>query len=202
MSRPSAAPSPSETAVAIAGAGPTGLALGLALAVRGVPCLLLEAEPGPGRESSRATTLHAGTLELLDLVEGLGSRIAARGVAARRSRILRAGRVVLEQDWTRVPSRYAQMLNLPQTEIEDALRTAFEERGGTIRWGAAVSAFAPDAAGVRIAAAGGALRARYLVGCDGARSAVRRGLGLALEGETYPDTFALADAEVKGDFAP
>lgn len=201
-SDPASAP-PAETPVAITGAGPTGLALGLALRVRGVPHVLLEAAPRPGRESSRATTLHAGTLELLDAVDGLGGRLASRGVPVRRSRVMRGGRVVLDQDWRRVPSRYACMINLPQAEIEETLRSALEERGGGVRWGQAVTAHTPATDGVRVELEGGdALRARFLVGCDGARSAVRRGLGLRLEGDTYPESFALADAEVKGSFEP
>lgn len=202
MSSDPASP-PADTPVAIAGAGPTGLALALALAVRGVPCVLLEAAPGPGRESSRASTLHAGSLELLDLAEGLGARLAAAGTRARRSRVLRAGRLVLDQHWTRVPSRYAHMLNLPQAEIERALRAELERRGGIVYWECRVLAHEPAGAATRVRLEGGrVLRARFLVGCDGAHSAVRRGLGLPLPGDTYPGSFALADAEVKGDFAP
>lgn len=201
MSSGAAPPPPAETPVAIAGAGPAGLALGLALTLRNVPCVLLEAASGSGRESSRATTLHAGTLELLDLADGLGERLAARGAPARRSRVLRGGRVVLDQDWSRLRSRYACLLNLPQAEIEDAMREAFEQRGGRVHWGHAVAGHAPAGRGVRVELeGGGALCARFLVGCDGAHSAVRRGLGLRLEGQTYPDVFALADAEVTGDF--
>lgn len=196
---------PSDVPVLIAGAGPTGLTLALALQVRGVQSLVCEAAEQPARESSRATAVHAGSLELMDRI-GLAARLAERGVRTTRSVVYRGTRLLVEQDWTRLPSRYAFLLNLPQAELEASLRDELTRLGGTVRFGCSVVGHQAqeDSVAVDLDAAGTAqtVRCSVLVGCDGAHSAVRRGLGLALEGETYPDIFALADVVATVDAAP
>jgi pentachlorophenol monooxygenase len=191
--------------VIVAGAGPSGLTLAAALAALGVENLVCEAAAAPGRESSRATTVHAGSLELFDALD-LGARLAAAGARASRSRIFRGRRLLIDQDWTRLASRYAFMLNLPQAEVERTIRERLGEIGGSVRFGWSVVGQREDREEVSVDVACGAetrtLRCRFLVGCDGAHSAVRRGLGLHLEGATYPGAFALADAELKVDLAP
>ena len=72
-----------------------------------------------------------------------------------------------------------------------------------VRRGATLESFAAGAENVeaRIVDAGGAtrtVRCRWLIGCDGARSGVRKGLGLAFEGDQYPMTFMLGDVEWTG----
>jgi 2-polyprenyl-6-methoxyphenol hydroxylase-like FAD-dependent oxidoreductase len=191
--------------VIVAGAGPSGLTLAAALAALGVESVVCEAEAAPGRESSRATTVHAGSLELFDALD-LGARLVGAGAPASRSRIFRGRRLLIDQDWTRLASRYAFMLNLPQGDVERAIRERLREIGGSVRFGWSVVAQREEGDGVSVDVARGAetrtLHCRFLVGCDGAHSAVRRGLGLHLEGETYPGVFALADAALNVDLAP
>lgn len=194
-----------DAPVLIAGAGPTGLAAAVALLAKGVACRIVDAAESPGRESSRATTLHAGTLELLDAV-GLGQRLAATGARAERSKVLRGTRLLVDQDWTRLDSAYAFMLNLRQADIEDMLRQRLALLGGTVEFGLGVTEHREEGEGVTVELAGPevgeTVQCRYLVGCDGAHSTVRRGLGLALEGETYAGLFALGDARLKGGIDP
>ncbi|MGA7269874.1 MAG: FAD-dependent oxidoreductase, partial [Acidimicrobiia bacterium] len=61
-----------QLVVDVVGAGPTGLTLAYLLARAGVSVSIFDAAPGPGRESSRATSVHAGTLEALDRFDGVG----------------------------------------------------------------------------------------------------------------------------------
>jgi 2-polyprenyl-6-methoxyphenol hydroxylase-like FAD-dependent oxidoreductase len=191
--------------VIVAGAGPSGLSLAAALAALGVETTLCEAATAPGRESSRASTVHAGSLELLDAL-GVGKRLAESGWRASHSRVFRGRRLLVDQDWTRIESRYAFMLNLPQEDVECVLRERLGELGGSVHFGWSVAGHRQGADGATVDLERGAerrsLRARFLVGCDGAHSAVRRGLGLGLEGDTYPGLFALADVDLEGDLAP
>jgi 2-polyprenyl-6-methoxyphenol hydroxylase-like FAD-dependent oxidoreductase len=191
--------------VLVAGAGPTGLTLAAGLAARGIEVAVCEASAGPGRESSRATTVHAGSLELLDEL-GVGRRLAESGMRALRSRIFRGRRLLVDQDWTRLPSRYPFLLNLPQEDVETVLRERLRELGGRVHFGWSVAGHRADSDEVSVELRGGetsqSARCRILVGCDGAHSSVRRHLGLHLEGETYPGVFALADAEIAGPLDP
>lgn len=96
-------------------------------------------------------------------------------------------------------TRHPGMLFIPQDEIEEILHESVLSRGRTdFRWGHEVVTLRqfPDGVEVEVARHNGApyrIRADFLVGCDGARSAVRRSLGLKFEGKTYPTRLLLAD---------
>ncbi|WP_336596498.1 FAD-dependent monooxygenase [Paraburkholderia bengalensis] len=92
-------------------------------------------------------------------------------------------------------------LSLAQNETERLLETAFAEHGGRVTYGTALERFVETDGGIEARLTGPqgethAVRCRWLVGCDGAHSAVRTALGLAFEGGQYPQTFALVDVDV------
>jgi 3-(3-hydroxy-phenyl)propionate hydroxylase len=100
--------------------------------------------------------------------------------------------------------QFPPMLNLQQCFTEQALVDALAARPEVdLRWGHAMRAIAPDAEGVTltIAAPGGdyALRADWVVACDGARSPTRAALGLALEGESHEGRYLIADIRLRSD---
>jgi 2-polyprenyl-6-methoxyphenol hydroxylase-like FAD-dependent oxidoreductase len=190
--------------VVVVGAGPTGLTLGAVLAAAGARSLVIDAQPGPERESSRATTVHAGTLEALDeRLDGLGAEVAARGHAARRSVLWHGRQRIASVHWDRMPTRYAAMVNLPQTDTEALLRGRLERYGGTVRWGWQARSVDQHDDHVSVRMARGddeqSVHARYVAGCDGAHSEVRRSCGIALTGTTYPERFLLADVDLDTD---
>lgn len=172
--------------VAVIGAGPTGLTLALSLAGAGVPISIVDSAPGPERESSRATTVHAGTLEALDRFHGLGDEIAGEAAWARKSRVWAGDRLIATVHWDRMDTRYAAMLNLRQAELETMLRRRLGGSGVEVRWSTAVD----DP---------GDVDARYVVGCDGAHSSIRKSIGVELVGATYHERFLLADVSLDGD---
>lgn len=187
--------------VVVVGAGPVGMTLGAVLADAGVRAVVLDAQPVSDRESSRATTVHAGTLEALDRrLDGLGARIADRGHWARRSVVWNERRRIAEARWHHMPTRYAAMVNLPQADTEALLRSQLEARGGSVRWGWRVTAVDQDAETVQahVVTDRGprTVAGRFLVGCDGAHSDVRRSCGVALAGTTFPERFLLADVDL------
>src|SRR5918999_1451956 len=95
-------------------------------------------------------------------------------------------------------------VGLPQYETERVLARHLGRFGIAVERGVALSALSQDGDGVAVdlAAAGGGVeraRFRYVVGCDGAHSAVRHALGIGFEGEAMPMTFMLGDVHIAWD---
>jgi 2-polyprenyl-6-methoxyphenol hydroxylase-like FAD-dependent oxidoreductase len=175
-----------DLTVGIVGAGPTGLTLAYVLARAGVRATVVDREGGPGRESSRATTVHAGTLEALDALDGLGEEIAAAGLPARRSHVRSGDRILATVRWDRMPTRYAALVNLPQAALEGILERRLAELGLSVEWGRSIDSTEE-------------VTADYIVGCDGAHSVIRRSIRVRLDGTTSDERFLLADVRLSGD---
>ncbi|HSV69064.1 MAG TPA: FAD-dependent monooxygenase [Methylibium sp.] len=191
-----------HTPVLIAGAGPTGLMLANQLARHGVPFRLVDGKAGPTRES-RALGVQARTLELYAAL-GIADAAVAQGrpteavnlyVGRRRVQRLPLG------DLGRARTAYPYLLILEQSRNEALLQARLRQAGHDADWGCALERFEPHADGVdaTLRHADGraeALRCDWLVGCDGARSPVREGLGLAFAGGTYENAFYVADTAI------
>ena len=187
--------------VLIVGAGPTGLTLACEAARRGLSCRLIEAatEPNPW---SRALGVQARTLELLAQM-GLADEAVARGHKAHGARIHGAGRERAHLTLDKLDSPFPFILILPQNETEALLADGARRQGVGIERGTALTRFAQDANGVTATlrhrdGREETARARWLVGADGAHSAVRHGLGRPFAGAEYPEAFLLADCRLAG----
>ncbi|MFI6318118.1 FAD-dependent monooxygenase [Nonomuraea sp. NPDC050556] len=178
--------------VVIAGAGPTGLMLAAELRLAGIDVLVIERDTAPSR-NSRAFGLLPRTLEVWE----------QRGIADRfQGRMLPHADLaadMVDLDFTRLDTRFGQMI-LAQEQTELILRAWLDELGGEILGGHEVRGFTQDSDGVTISVSGHEdVRAAYLVGCDGARSAVREAAGIAFDGEYTRAGFVMADLENPGD---
>ena len=166
-----------QHAVTVVGGGPVGLVLAAELGLVGVDVAVLERRERPDVESARGGGLYARSLEVLD----------QRGVA---DRLLAEGRTVptaafaeVPLDLGRLPSRHAYTLALSQDRVEHHLAGWADELGVPVVRGCEVVGVRQDDDGVDVAlAGGGTLRTRWLVACDGARSTVRRAVGVPLVG--------------------
>ncbi|MGW2635412.1 FAD-dependent monooxygenase [Streptomyces sp. NPDC001348] len=178
--------------VVVVGSGPTGLLLAGDLATAGVPVTLVEKRPHRISNLSRAFVLHARTLEQLD-ARALADGLEAVGRPLDRLRLF--GRLTLGLDT--LPSRFNHLLVLPQYEVEKALERRAVEAGVDFRHETEVTGLTQDADGVtvEVRAPGGTetLRAAYVVGADGMRSAVRDAIGLPFPGRSVIRSVVLAD---------
>lgn len=166
-----------EHAVVIAGGGPTGLMLAAELALAGIDAAIVERRASPGLIGSRAGGLHARSIEILDQ-RGVAGRFLSQGKVAQIG-----GFAWNPLDISDFPTRHNYGLALRQNHIERLLADWAGELGAPVYRGQEVSGFAQDDTGVTVAlSGGGALRAKYLVGCDGGRSQVRKAAGIAFEG--------------------
>ena len=195
-----------RTDVLIVGAGPTGLSLACQLHRHGVEFAVVEKNAAV-TPYSKAIGVHARTLEIYEQL-GLARAALEQGTVARKVRLLTGGEQRGEIDLAGIGGRmspYPFMLMLEQSKNERLLYDYLKGRGRDVLWNTELEGFAQTAEGVTatVKTAAGEMRtveAKYLVGCDGAKSPVRHALGLAFEGSTFERTFYVADAQVEWQF--
>ncbi|MFC8849895.1 MULTISPECIES: rifampin monooxygenase [unclassified Micromonospora] len=193
--------------VIVVGSGPTGLMLAAELRLHGVHTLLLEKETEP-TEVVRALGLHARSIEIMDQ-RGLLERFLALGTRYPLGGFFAA---IPKPPPTGLDTAHAYVLGIPQTITDRLLAERAVELGVEIRRGCELVGLSQDDHGVTAELAdGNRLRARYLVGCDGGRSTVRKLLGVGFPGEpsrvdtllgemrltASPETLAAVGAEVR-----
>jgi 2-polyprenyl-6-methoxyphenol hydroxylase-like FAD-dependent oxidoreductase len=182
--------------VAIAGAGPTGLLLAAELAMRGVHVVVLErnVERPP---FVRAFNLGPRSLEILDR-RGIAERFLAEG---RRVPFMHFAALDDPLDLSGLETDHPYVLGIAQTRTEALLEAHALEQGAELRWGHEVRSLEQDD-GIRIdvartAASGDfVLHARWLVGCDGGRSTVRKLAGIPFPGTAATRWALLGDVEL------
>jgi 2-polyprenyl-6-methoxyphenol hydroxylase-like FAD-dependent oxidoreductase len=185
-----------DTDVLVVGAGPVGLAVAGELRRFGVDCQVLEAraEREPG---SRALTLHARTLELLNL-RGMSRELIARGrVVSEIALLPGAGRAV-HLHLGELDSPFPFVLVLPQAETEEVLERRLRELGGVPSRGELLIAVEPGPEHVVATTVGRRVRARWLVAADGAHSTVRHLLQAPVRGARETWTYYGADVSLDG----
>ena len=184
----------SEHAVVIVGAGSSGLMLAGELALAGVDVAVVERRADQNVVGQRALGFSSRTIEVLDQ-RGIAERFLEQGRTAQI-----AGFSWIRLDMSDFPTRHNYGLGLPQQKIEDTLADWVEELGVPIHRDRDVAGFAQDEAGVDIALSdGGSLRARYLVGCDGGRSLIRKVAGIEFPGWEATISSLIAEVELTGE---
>ncbi|OEV11873.1 FAD-dependent monooxygenase [Streptomyces nanshensis] len=182
--------------VVVAGAGPTGLALACGLRAAGVGVRVLDSARGPA-ETSRALGLQPRGSEVLDRLGALEDlpensipiRQVVTHVDGRQVARLKVGRP------TRLVTRPGLLIS--QAEVESRLRHRLRTSGVEVEWDRGLESAAQDADGVTVEAAGEPIRTRWLVGCDGAHSRVRRAAGIGFPGAAVIERFHLADVRAE-----
>ncbi|MBI3725951.1 FAD-dependent monooxygenase [bacterium] len=193
-----------ETPVLVVGAGPTGLMLAGELARHGIPARIVEKSERPAL-TSRAIGVHARTLEVLDQI-GIADDLIARGVKVHAVSAFAHGKKIVGLSLDELDSPFPFVLAVPQTETEAVLRGHVEKHGGRIEWSTELVSLEQGESGVvallkRPDGSSESFLTSWIVGCDGAHSAVRHALGLSFEGGPYDETFLLADVHLESDLA-
>ncbi len=189
---------PHSDRVIVVGTGPVGLTAALALARRNIPTILLAAEPELVMEL-RGSTFHPPTLDMLDEFAVVPAMIAS-GLKAPtwQFRDRETGPVAtFDLSLLAADTAHPYRVQCEQWKLMRLLRDAYLKiPGAEIRFGHTVTGVTPggDTIAVTADTPGGqvTIEARYVVAADGARSAVRRALGIEFEGFTYPELFLIA----------
>jgi 2-polyprenyl-6-methoxyphenol hydroxylase-like FAD-dependent oxidoreductase len=197
-----------RTEVLVVGAGPTGLMLANQLQRRDVRTLIVDRHAGPAMQS-RAMAVHARTLEIYD-------KLGVAGQAVELGRVGTGGNIWAEgRKTSRIPlgdigqgqSPFPYVLMLGQDDNERILGRHLDEAGLSVQWNTELLALeqATDSVTATLKLPDGSqqtVRADYVAGCDGGRSAVRELNGIGFPGAPYEHTFFVADTEATGEMVP
>ncbi|MFE0677904.1 rifampin monooxygenase [Streptomyces sp. NPDC058867] len=178
--------------VIVAGGGPTGLMLACELRLHGVRVVVLEKEPRPAAYV-RALGLHVRSIEVMDQ-RGLLDRFLAHGTRYPVGGFFAAIPKPVPEG---LDTAHPYVLGIPQPVTDRLLAERAVELGAEVRRGSEVVGLSQDEHGVTAELADGTrLGARYLVGCDGGRSTVRKLLGVGFPGEPARVETLLGEMEV------
>ena len=190
---------PVDTDVLIVGGGPTGLALATYLQQAGVGHLLVDALPA-GLNTSRAAVIHAHTLEMLDKL-GVVAELQASSLPLSKFTIRDRDEALMQITFEELPTAFRHILMLPQPQTEAILSKRLESLGGNVRRNVRATGAVQesDHVVVQLNRAGRReeeVRARFVVGADGMHSSIRGATDIQFEGETYGESFVLADVRM------
>ncbi|GAA0585384.1 rifampin monooxygenase [Actinomadura livida] len=181
--------------VIIAGGGPTGMMLAAELRLHGVRVLVVERDAEPGK-IVRSLGLHVRSIEIMDQ-RGILDRFLERGTEYPLGGFFAA---ISKPAPEGLDTAHPYVLGIPQSITDRLLEERAAELGAEIRRGRALTGLDQDEDGVTAGLADGTrLRARYLVGCDGGRSTVRRLLGIPFPGEPATAETLLGEMEAAED---
>lgn len=191
-----------QTDVLIVGAGPTGLALACQLLRFGVDLLIIDKREGT-TPHSKAIGVQARTLEIYEQI-GLADDLIALGAPAQTAKMFAGGRQRGEIEFGELGkgmSPYPYVLFVEQGRHEALLYSFLKSHNKDVRWQTGLESFVqnPDGVVAQVQNTDGStesIEAKYLIGCDGAKSIVRHSLGLTFEGSTFERIFYVADVQI------
>lgn len=190
-----------ETDVLIVGAGPVGLTLASELTRYKINCRILDKDTGT-KNISKALILHVRTQEVMDAM-GAITRAINEAKPLLRVELDAYGKHIGHWNLSGVDSPYPHPIIIGQDRTENILETHLNNLGVKVDWEKEAIGFEQNIDGVvvNLRNADGkeeVVRAKYLIGCDGAHSIVRKKLGLSFEGGRYEnEQFIQADAKIR-----
>jgi 2-polyprenyl-6-methoxyphenol hydroxylase-like FAD-dependent oxidoreductase len=191
--------------VLIAGAGPTGMAMAIELKRAGMDVRVIDKSDHMALHS-QALVVQARTLEQFQRY-GIADAAVAQGRKLTHASFWSDGKKILAFPFDRIPSRYPFVLFLPQNQTEALLNEKMELLGVRSERGSELVSFTQQTHGVEAKIRHGdgreeTVNARWLIGCDGAHSAVRQLAGIPFQGGGVGISFFLGDLEMDGPDVP
>jgi 2-polyprenyl-6-methoxyphenol hydroxylase-like FAD-dependent oxidoreductase len=184
--------------VLVSGGGPVGLMVAVLLTRSGFSVRVVEAETSLSQDL-RASTFHPPTLDLLDGI-GIGQTFVAKGLICPHWQIRMhptGERAVFDMSVLQGETEHPYRLQCEQWKLSQMLLGLLPE--GTVSFGTELESFSQDELGVsatcNTSGERSSVRARFVVGADGARSMVRKALDAAFDGQTYPETTLLVTTQ-------
>jgi 2-polyprenyl-6-methoxyphenol hydroxylase-like FAD-dependent oxidoreductase len=195
-----------KTDVIIIGAGPTGLALACQLIRYGIDFVILD-KKATTTPHSKAIGVQARTLEIYEQI-GIADELISQGALAERARLVESGGVRGEVDLSDIGegmSPYPFLLLLEQGKHEKILYDFIRANEKDVLWNTGLESFTQNENGVTANVKNengetNQIEAKFLVGCDGAKSVVRHTLGMTFEGSTFERLFYVADVQIEWEF--
>ena len=187
--------------ILIIGAGPVGMTMACELARYGVPVRIID-KAAHRTDKSKALVVWSRTLELLDRGGGSAPFVDA-GFKAEAVNFIAADKVIGRVSMESAQTPYPYGLMLPQSETERLLEERLASLGSPVERQVELRSFKSNADGVEAVLRHSdgreeAVSADWLIGCDGAHSAVRHGLGATFTGETLNSDWMLGDLHMTG----
>ena len=189
-----------NTEILVVGAGATGLTAAVALAQWGRKVVLIDNQP-EAANTSRAAVVHARTLEVLQKL-GVADDLVSRGIKSPLFTIRDRDRVLVPVRFDALPSSFPFSLMVSQAVTESVLLARLQSLGGAVLRPRSLKSLRQDPDGVSaLLDDGSEVRAAYVVGADGMHSTVREAVGIAFDGGSYAESFALADVHLSADLS-
>lgn len=192
-----------EIDVLVAGAGPTGLTMAAELLRRGLTVRIIDQAEAP-TTLSKAIAVHARTLEIAADM-GIAESLLERGVKLAGATLWSKDETIASVDFAGADTQYPYVLSISQAETEAVLHDLVAKYGGKVerrkkllRVREEHDAVVADLANLADESSE-TVRAKWLIGCDGAHSVVRKSIGATFEGHPYEDVFVLADVKIDWD---
>jgi 2-polyprenyl-6-methoxyphenol hydroxylase-like FAD-dependent oxidoreductase len=181
--------------VLVVGAGPTGLTMACEILRHGRTCRVIDELDTPVT-TSKAAVVHSRTMEELDTM-GIAARLLERAKVVHGLNVFASGKRVAHVTLKGVDSPFPHPYGISQQETERALTAHFESLGGVVERGKRLEKLSQTADGITAKLASGeTISARWIVGCDGAHSVVRKETGCTFEGAPYEERLIQADVRV------
>lgn len=186
----------------VVGAGPVGLSMAAGLVRCGLSCRIVDKAPDPVTEG-RAAVIWSRTIEILHAIdEELGQTFVDNGNRAYGTSIFNESGRIARLDLESLASRYNYALMIPQSKAERLLNEHLAKLDLSVERPLEFVGLEQDQDSVQATLRGPegdqVVRSRWLVGCDGAHSAVRRELGLPFPGEAQPNWWMVGEVELRG----
>lgn len=186
-----------DTDILVVGAGPVGLFLANECARRGLTWRIIETNSAQSARS-KALAIFPRTLEIFDMA-GLAGPFLEKANRVTSVAVVTHGRSLAHMRFAPEQSPYPFVAMVPQDVTERILVEELGRRGGAVEYETKFVSAVEEDGGVSVTLDQKGkpiqLRASFVVGCDGAHSAVRHLLNLPFEGAEYEDSFMLADVE-------